>query len=97
MKVLKNDWCSKLSDDNVKALLRIKVKGLMMLWCSDSSDAAMLWWDTKEQGKGGNGKKKKYKKHSRMTKQLNFTNQVLDSSLEVKQPWWMWRQCYLVA
>ena len=46
----------------------------------------MLWWDAKEQGKGGNGKKKKYKKHSRMTKQLNFTNQVLDSSLEVKQP-----------
>ena len=82
MKDLKNDWCSKLSEDNIRALLYIKAKGgLVMQWCSKSSDAATFWWDAKEQRKGGNGKKTKYKKHSRKTKQLKFTSQVIDTSL----------------
>ena len=61
IKVLKYDWRSKLSEENIEALLHIKVEGLKIeqFIKEDTRDAAAFWWDAKEQGKEGmvNGKK----------------------------------------
>ena len=60
MKVVKSDWCSKLSEKNIEALLHIieegpKIKDFIK---EHSIDAAVFWWDVKEQRKGSNGKGK---------------------------------------
>ena len=61
IKVVKSDWRSKLSEENIKALPRIKVEGLETEQFIEKhfSDAAAFWWNAKEQRKGGNGKRKK--------------------------------------
>ena len=50
MNVVKSDWCSKLKEDNTKAVLRIKVEGPKIegFFKEHSSDAAVLWWDAEE-------------------------------------------------
>ena len=50
MNVVKSDWCSKLKEDNTKAVLCIKVKGPKIegFFKEHSSDAAVLWWDAEE-------------------------------------------------
>ena len=50
MKVLKSDWCIKLSEENVEALLCVKVEGpkIKEFIEEHSSDAAVFWWDAKE-------------------------------------------------
>ena len=61
IKVVKSDWRSKLSEENIKALPRIKVEGLETEQFIEKhfSDAAAFWWNAKEQRKGGNWKRKK--------------------------------------
>ena len=51
MKDLKSDWHNKLKEDNIEALLHIKVKGSNFeeFIKEHSSDAAVFWWDAKEQ------------------------------------------------
>ena len=77
MKVVKSDWHCKLCEENIETLLCIKVESLEIeeFIKGHSSDAVVFWWDAKEQRKGGNGKWKKYKKRSRKTKWLRFTNE----------------------
>ena len=70
VKVVKNEWHSKLSEENINAFLCRKVEGpkIEKFVKEDSSYAAMFWWNAKERRKGRNGKQKKYKKRSRKTK-----------------------------
>ena len=57
MKVVKSDWDSKLSEENIEALLSIKLEHpeIEEFIKEHSSDARMFWWNAKEQIKGGNG------------------------------------------
>ena len=57
----KSDWCSKLKEDNIEALLRIKVEGpeIEEFIKEHSSDAAVFWLDAEERRKRGNGTRKK--------------------------------------
>ena len=61
IKVVKSDWRSKLSEENIKALPRMEVEGLETEQFIEKhfSDAAAFWWNAKEQRKGGNWKQKK--------------------------------------
>ena len=51
MKLVKSDWCSKLSGENIEALLHIKVEGpkIKQFMKEHSSDAAAFQCDVKEQ------------------------------------------------
>ena len=81
MKVVKNDWHRKPSEENIEELLHIKVEGpeIEEFIKEHSSDAVVFWWDAKERKKGGNGKRKKCKECSRKTKQLRFTNEFINT------------------
>ena len=84
LKVAKSDWSSKLSEENIEALLRINIEGTEIedFIKEHCRDAAVFWWDATERRKGGNGKQKKYKKRYRKTKRFKFTNKFIDASLE---------------
>ena len=84
VKVVKNDWHRKSSEENIEALLHIKVEGLEIeeFIKEHSSDTVVFWWDAKERKKGGNGKRKKCKERFRKTKQLRFTNEFINTFLE---------------
>ena len=78
MNIGKSDWHCKLCEDNIEALLCIKVEGpeIEEFIKGYSSEELVFWWDVKEKRKGGNGKWKKYKKQSRKTELLRFTNEL---------------------
>ena len=63
MKDVKSDVCSKLKENNIEALLHIKVEGpeIEEFIKEHSSDPAVFWWDAKEHRKGGNGNEKTIK------------------------------------
>ena len=50
MKVVKSDWHSKLSEENIEALFSIKVEGPIIetFIKEHSSDAVVFWWDAKK-------------------------------------------------
>ena len=76
MKVVISDWRRKLSEENIEALLHIKVEGSETeeFIKEHSSGAVVFWWDAKKLRKGGNGKRKKYKQRSRKAKQLRSSD-----------------------
>ena len=84
VKVMKNDWHRKSSEENIEALLHTKVEGpeIEEFIKEHSSDAVVFWWDAKERRKGGNGKRKKCKERSRKIKQSRFINKFINTFLE---------------
>ena len=51
MKVVLSSWLSKLKEEIIKALLRIKVEGpeIEQFIKEHSSDVASFWWDAKKE------------------------------------------------
>ena len=60
MKIATGDWCSKLKEDNIEALLSIKVEdpGIEGFIKKHTSDAAVFWQDAEKRRKERNGMQK---------------------------------------
>ena len=83
MKIIKTDWRNRLNEENLEALLRIKVGGpdLQGFVNSYCEDAVNLWWNQKQRRVDHKGKRKYKKRSTKITKRPRFSNEYLDEYL----------------